>query len=785
MNSRQHLTVSLACCLVALAAPICARAQGFVVASDSIDYSGWSSGAAPMNAVWTSVSGNVPTLTAEGEPSTSSYFSLNNGVITTALGSTFADDFELTADALHKNYSRDLWIGMFNAAGTQGYLMFWSAALANQFGSQGHVSVRKLSVASLGSIAFNTPTTLLGSIATSGHNNGNTTSAAITPPFAKLKLTWNNDTHTLRLYVDGALKCTVTDNSFSSFARICVSGNDYSKFDNIAVRLPGGAPVPFTTYEAEDNATTGAVVRLVGQPSSTTMTPEVEASGRGFVQLNATGQSVEFTTTSAANAIVLRHCIPDAAAGGGINATLSLYVNGVFRQSLPLTSKYNWLYGAAGSNGQSNTPSAGVPHVFWDESRFLISGAAVNAGDTIRLQKDSGDTASYYRIDLIDLESVGSPLPPPAAGTYLSVTDYGANGADGNDDTAAIANCITAARSQGKTVWIPAGTYYQSTLFAANGVTIRGAGMWFTNLVGIGVETSFAGNVGFNLAGDGAKVYDMSITSRDNTSRATGCKPFTGYAASNWTVENVWITHTNVGFWMSGATNGTVRGCRVRGTYADGINLNRGSSYNLVENCHVRGGGDDGLAILSENADAMIATSNTLRYNTVIAPWWGHNCDLAGGGGHLIEYNYWADSAWLGAFAINLPGTYPMHAVTGATVRRNLLVRGGGNIGNQHRGAIWIYPSNTTISNVLIQSNYIADAIFRGIHLTGSSSQQIQFDRNVIDHPANEGVCIGSTVTGSGNFTGNTVSNLNAGQVQFSNAAPGGAYTVTQSGNSW
>jgi hypothetical protein len=366
----------------------------------------------------------------------------------------------------------------------------------------------------------------------------------------------------------------------------------------------------------------------------------------------------------------------------------------------------------------------------------------------------------------------------------LSVTDYGANGADSADDTTAIANCIEDAKTQGKTVWVPAGTYYQSALLSLNGVTIRGAGMWYTTIVGTVASTSFAGNVGFSLAGTGSQVYDMSITDQTTTYRSTGSKPFTGYQANNWTVQNVWITHTNVGFWMSSATNGTVRGCRVHCTYADGININRGASYNLIENCHVRGTGDDSLAILSENTDAMIATNNTIHYNTVVAPWWGHDCDLAGGGGHLIEYNYWADSVWMAAFAVNLPGSYAMHPLTSATVRRNLLVRGGGNLGGQHRGAIWIYPGSTTISNTLIQDNYIADAIFRGIHLSGSNSQQMQFDRNRINHPANEGVYIESSVIGSGNFTNNTVSNLNAGQLQFSNHA-GTGYVVTQSGNSW
>src|ERR1700753_3480872 len=131
-----------------------------------------------------------------------------------------------------------------------------------------------------------------------------------------------------------------------------------------------GATLPFVTYEAESasNTTTGSVVTMSYKPSSTQDTPEMEASGRGYVALTSLGQYLSIPVTNAANAIVLRHCIPDTPTGGGITATLSLYINGAKRQTLTLSSVHNWLYGTVGSNGQSNSPSAGAPHVYWDES---------------------------------------------------------------------------------------------------------------------------------------------------------------------------------------------------------------------------------------------------------------------------------------------------------------------------------------------------------------------------------------------------------------------------------
>jgi len=540
--------------------------------------------------------------------------------------------------------------------------------------------------------------------------------------------------------------------------------------------VPVGAKVPFTTMEAELQKTTGTTVLLQGKPG-TVVTPEMEASARGYVELTATNQSIAFPVSTAANTLVIRHCIPDSPEGGGKEASISLFINGRFAETITLSSRHNWLYGEPGQNGQSNTPGA-APHVFWEESRYFLK-SNLKSGDVLELRKQEKDTAVFYRVDLIELEQAPPPLPAPAAGTFLSVTDFGANGTDMADDSDAIIACIKAAGEQNKIVWIPAGTYHQSKRFElTDAITVRGAGMWHTNILGTELTKDFAGRMGFSLRGDGPKVSDLYLECVPQTSRGgLGGKGFTG-SASNWSVENVWITHTQVGFWMSVANKGVVRNCRVRFTYADAINLNRGASDNLVENSHVRGCGDDGLAILSETERKdPPAKGNILRNNTVNAIWWGHNCDLAGGSGHLVEGNLLADNAMMGVFTINMTNAFPNHPLSDSIVRRNVLVRGGGNYVKQKRGAAWILADSTTVTDVVFEENVIESPMYSGIQITGKSAQKILFKNNRINNPGENGIVITAKAQGSGEFTGNVIKGLPEGGKEINNAA-GEAYQV-------
>src|SRR5258706_2223264 len=125
--------------------------------------------------------------------------------------------------------------------------------------------------------------------------------------------------------------------------------------------LAAGAITPFTVLEAESGTLGGgATVRAFTPGSAVPSAPtlELEASGMAYVWLTNLNDSVSWTNPVAnASAMVVRGVIPDAPSGGGITATLNLYVDGIFRQAITLSSKQSWNY--RNSSTTPDDPNAG------------------------------------------------------------------------------------------------------------------------------------------------------------------------------------------------------------------------------------------------------------------------------------------------------------------------------------------------------------------------------------------------------------------------------------------
>jgi hypothetical protein len=509
-----------------------------------------------------------------------------------------------------------------------------------------------------------------------------------------------------------------------------------------------GATQPYREYEAEDAITDGVLIgpsRVFGDMAG-------EASARRAVRLDRLGQSVQFRVAQPANSIVVRFAIPDAPAGGGTTATLGLYVDGVRKVSVPLTSRYSWTYGDADAQGAaSDVPSNGTAHHFYDEVHTLLD--QIEAGATVALRRDDQDTAAFYVIDLVDLEQVPPPLQRPA--NALAITDFGATADDASDDGPAIRSAIAAARTQHKGLWVPPGTFRSSSVpFEVSNLTIRGAGMWHSVIQGPWAQ--------FKVSGSDNRFHDFAVFGetifRDDQSNDVG---FDGPAGTGSRLENVWIEHEKVGWWVGkGAFAGPVtapltdglviHGARIRNTFADGIKLVNGTRNSVVEQSSFRNTGDDAIGTWSFAGDGPLPCENdSFRFNTVQTVWRA-SCLAAYGGKDIhFEDNVCADTSnYPGLLIATSAGSLPFGGTL--TAERNTLVRAGGPHYGQEIGALRIFADQLPISGVQVLTMLIEEPTFSGIQFAGAQpSTAIVLRAIEVKNPGTVGISITSEAQGA------------------------------------
>ena len=564
-----------------------------------------------------------------------------------------------------------------------------------------------------------------------------------------------------------------------------------------------GAVTPFTTLEAESGALGGSGARVIaftpGSPVPTVPTQELEASGMAYVLLTNLNDSVSWTNpVSSANAIVIRSCIPDAPTGGGIVATLDLYVDGVFRQAVTLSSQQSWNYRGVATTNQDNPNSGGTPWHFWNEDHTFITGSAIAAGSIIKLQKDSGNTASYYKIDCIDPEDVPPPLSQPA--NSLSIVSYGADPTDTTDSTVAIQNCINAAQAAHEIAWIPQGTFMVNNLksgsFSINNVTVAGAGMWYSTLyrnVPTSATSSWRSTMSIST---NTVLQDFALDSDAIYRSGYGADYAAGAVGTNWLIQRIWARHVGP-FWLGGSYS-TIRDCRVSDSWADGINLNDGNSPSLQSqgisltdsNNFVRGCGDDGLSTYSDAGSSGLnyQMQNTHIVNsTAIANYWANGLRIAGGTNVVVYGNLIDSVAANNGIEVSVYGSTG-HPLDSAFVFSNLVLRAGGWNGTNRNGIDVGAPgSGSLFSNAVtratITNNIVRLSLRDGISI-GQLNESMTVLNNEIDHPAWEGIWIESGDIGTGLFEYNLATNMNSGQKALEDDASA-TFTAMVINNSW
>ena len=500
-----------------------------------------------------------------------------------------------------------------------------------------------------------------------------------------------------------------------------------------------GASCPWIRHEAEEGTGNAPVIG----PSRQYLTPESEASGRSFVRLDTEGQHVEFKVGQSANTIVVRHCIPDAAEGGGADATLSLYLNGKFVRKLRLSSRFAWIYG---DFPWSNDPKQGKAHHFFDETHAFIP--ALAPGDVLRLQKDADDDAAYYLLDFIELEQAAEALPRPA--DSLSLTDFGAVANDGKDASAALNACIAAAKAQGKPVWIPVGEFrLDGPRIKVGGVKIQGAGIWHSKLTG--KTTMFEGT------GEAVEFSDLAIFGEvDRRVDELPENAFDGNFGKGSVFRNLWIEHLKCGFWTRhGTSHMRVEGCRIRNVMADGLNFCDGTSDSVVEQCHLRNTGDDALATWSPSGDwssKTLCQRNRFLHNTIELPWLANCIAIYGGADHEVSGNLLSGTVFSGGGILVSSGFDALPFAGSIRIENNTIRDAGGDcyIG-EPIGALWIHAKQSDIdASIAISNLRIEGGPESGITLHGPKAVTRLELRDVrISGVAKHGIDVRADVSGS------------------------------------
>ncbi|RRJ66917.1 glycosyl hydrolase [Paenibacillus oralis] len=523
---------------------------------------------------------------------------------------------------------------------------------------------------------------------------------------------------------------------------------------NLAVYAQRGASMPYFRYDTDEAARGGGAV-LMSAPNFDQALTASEASGQKYVALPSSGSYLEWKVKpgQGGDGVTIRFTMPDSSDGMGQNGSIDVYVNGAKVKAVPLTSYYNWQYFSGDQPG--DTPGAGRPLFRFDEVHWKLD-TPLEPGDTIRIQK--GNDNIEYGVDFIEIERVPDPIARPA--NAVSVTDYGAVADDGQDDLTAFKAAVNAAVAEGKTLYIPEGTFHLGGMWEIGSASkmiddlkVMGAGIWHTNLQFTNPNRA-SGGISLRISGqlDFSNVY-MNSNLRSRYNQEAVYKGFMDNFGTNSKIHNVWVEHFECGFWVGDyahtpamiATGLVIENSRIRNNLADGVNFAQGTSHSTVRNSNLRNNGDDALAIWTSNVNgAPAGVNNTFSYNTIENNWRAGGIGIFGGSGHKATHNLIIDAVGGSGIRMNtvFPG-YHFQNNTGIEFSDTTIINSGTSkdLYNGERGAIDLEASTDAIRNVTFNNidiiNSQRDAIQLGY---GGGFQNIVFNNITIDGTGLDGV---------------------------------------------
>lgn len=557
-----------------------------------------------------------------------------------------------------------------------------------------------------------------------------------------------------------------------------------------------GANMPFTILEAEapGNLTNGT--RLT--PNFTPGDFAGEASGRSAVHLDASGEYVEFTLTSPANAFVLRNAVNENTTG-----TISIYADGVDKGNFNVTSKFSYVYATPSTLGRLGYDNSGSKAYWLYEDAQLMLDQVYPAGTKIKIQKDAGDVPWIY-VDMIETEHVAPPASNPDPGKYVQVSN-----------TKSIEQALNEFRqdSSKKGIFIPAGEWTMTSKIHLYGraTEIIGAGPWHTKLVAPQNQTNT--DIGFNISSEanGTTIKDLSAWGNYVYRQDGPGKFIDGNGMQNVTIENIWAEHFICLYWGVNSSHNTFKNNRIKNVFADGINMTNGSSYNVIDNNYARGTGDDAFALFSAiDAGGSYNVGNVYTNLTATNVRRAAAFAIYGGKDNLFQNLYGADTlTYPGltvsslSFGYNTLGFGDQDTVIdGVTLERTggdfwTSVGADDKINDyQNFGAIWLHGGDRDFKNILIKNVDINQPVYFGIMLQSKSPEHVQMqnirlENITINNPSRYGIKLVAKaengqgpVVGSATFTNVVINNPGVTAIYGESKSPG--FTVIRgSGNNW
>ena len=413
--------------------------------------------------------------------------------------------------------------------------------------------------------------------------------------------------------------------------------------DEIYYENQYGANQNYLRYEAVDGQLKDA--EIVNNRTFDTLA--YEASDNSYVKVDNKG-SVTFTAKEGADGLTMRYSIKD-----GDKGEVKVYVNGNLMRTFYLDSSSAYQY-VDGSNVYDTKATDHSHARFSFDEVHGFFGKHVEPGDTVTIENNGIELA----LDFVELENVPAPIPQPENSISITDSEYGAK--DGQDSTVAFEKALKAAIEQKKTLYIPVGEFKinKKIHLTADGLTVTGAGMWYSKL---NFTTNENGKGGFEVGHDSNRLtfsnfaMTSALTSRyDHLDEKAQYKAFAGSFGKDSRIDNMWIEHFECGAWIGDYASASdmrytdhlvIENSRIRNNLADGVNFTQGTRNSVVRNSNIRNNGDDSLATFSSSIHTNVyAENNSFEHNTIELGWRAGGVGIFGGKNHKVTNNLIKDS---------------------------------------------------------------------------------------------------------------------------------------------